>query len=84
MRDKLLGRSALHTLAVQVVGPASAPWLTALHGFPTRSWDWVGVPPALAQDHRVLLLDLLGFGDSDKPARHRSSIEEQADLIEAV
>ncbi len=62
----------------------SGPWLTLLHGFPTSSWDWAKVAPALEQRFRVLCFDFLGFGDSDKPRRHRYSIAEQADLTEAL
>jgi pimeloyl-ACP methyl ester carboxylesterase len=62
----------------------SGPWLTALHGFPTSSWDWAKVVPELEQRFRVLCFDFLGFGDSDKPRGHRFSIFEQADLTEAL
>jgi pimeloyl-ACP methyl ester carboxylesterase len=62
----------------------SGPWLTLLHGFPTSSWDWAKVGPALEQRFRLLCFDFLGFGDSDKPPRHRYSIAEQADLTEAL
>jgi pimeloyl-ACP methyl ester carboxylesterase len=62
----------------------SGPWLTLLHGFPTSSWDWAKVAPALEQRFRLLCFDFLGFGDSDKPRRHRYSIVEQADLTEAL
>ena len=62
----------------------SGPWLTLLHGFPTSSWDWAKVAPALEQRFRLLCFDFLGFGDSDKPRRHRYSIIEQADVAEAL
>jgi pimeloyl-ACP methyl ester carboxylesterase len=59
--------------------------LLLIHGFPTASWDFEAVWPALCKqfDH-VLAPDLLGFGYSDKPARHRYSLIEQADLCEAL
>src|SRR5215211_7303684 len=62
----------------------SGPWLTLLHGFPTSSWDWARVAPALERRFRVLAADFLGFGDSEKPTRHAYSIFEQADLVEAL
>ena len=62
----------------------AGPWLTALHGFPTSSWDWAKVVPELERRFRVLCFDFLGFGDSDKPRAHRYSIFEQADLTEAL
>src|SRR5438876_4057406 len=62
----------------------AGPWLTLLHGFPTSSWDWAKVAPALARRFRLLCFDFLGFGDSDKPRGHRYSIFEQSDLTETL
>jgi pimeloyl-ACP methyl ester carboxylesterase len=38
----------------------------------------------LAGSHALLLPDFLGFGASEKPARHGYSLHEQADLVQAV
>jgi pimeloyl-ACP methyl ester carboxylesterase len=62
----------------------SGPWLTFLHGFPTSSWDWAKVAPGLESRFRLLCFDFLGFGDSEKPRKHRYSILEQGDVTEAV
>jgi pimeloyl-ACP methyl ester carboxylesterase len=62
----------------------SGPWLTLLHGFPTCSWDWQKIAAPLAQQHRLLLIDLLGYGDSEKPAHHHYSCFEHVDIIEAL
>jgi pimeloyl-ACP methyl ester carboxylesterase len=68
----------------QVDGTDEAgPPLLVLHGFPTSSHDWHRVLDQLAQQRRVVLLDFLGFGLSDKPDQ-RYSLFEQADLVEAV
>src|SRR4051794_10084081 len=69
-------------LFCRVVG--DGPWVTLLHGFPTCSWDWADVATALSPEHRLLLPDLLGFGDSDKPPGHNYSLIEHADLIEGL
>jgi pimeloyl-ACP methyl ester carboxylesterase len=75
------GRS--YGVFARVIG--DGPWLTLIHGFPTSSWDWSRVAPALVDAGRALLvLDLLGFGDSDKPRGHDWSAFEQADIIEAL
>jgi pimeloyl-ACP methyl ester carboxylesterase len=59
--------------------------LLLIHGFPTASWDWEPVWPGLcAQFPHVVAPDLLGFGFSAKPPRHRYSLLEQADLCEAL
>ncbi len=58
--------------------------LVFLHGFPTSSWDWFKVWPALTARHRCIAFDFLGFGYSDKPADHRYTMHEQADITESV
>jgi pimeloyl-ACP methyl ester carboxylesterase len=58
--------------------------LLCLHGFPTSSWDWARLWPELTRRFRVVAPDLLGYGFSDKPARHEYSIMEQATLTERL
>lgn len=55
-----------------------------IHGFPTSSWDWWKIWPALNAHYRLVTLDLLGFGFSDKPAPHDYRIMEQADVCEVL
>uniref|UniRef100_A0A3Q3DSC7 Mesoderm specific transcript n=1 Tax=Hippocampus comes TaxID=109280 RepID=A0A3Q3DSC7_HIPCM len=56
-----------------------------LHGFPTSSYDWHKIWEPLTQRfNRVIALDFLGFGFSDKPRPHRYSIFEQASVVEAL
>ncbi|NXM03979.1 MEST protein, partial [Tyrannus savana] len=56
-----------------------------LHGFPTSSYDWSKIWEGLTQRfHRVIALDFLGFGFSDKPRPHRYSIFEQASVVEGL
>lgn len=43
------------------------PAILLLHGFGSALGQWRGNYAALAQDHRVYALDLLGFGNSEKP-----------------
>ena len=74
-----------HTLFVRQDGPPDGLPVTLVHGFPTSSHDWAAVVPQLASSGCcVTTLDLLGFGESDKPRRHRYSLLEQADLVEGV
>jgi len=65
-------------------GTGSGPSMTLLHGFPSSSHDWARLAPALAEEHKLLLFDFLGFGASEKPVQHDYSIGEQADLLEAL
>ena len=60
------------------------PWLTLLHGFPSSSLDWAYVVDTLARSYRVLVLDFLGFGDSDKPVGHPYSLIEQTEIVDRV
>jgi pimeloyl-ACP methyl ester carboxylesterase len=55
-----------------------------IHGFPSAAWDWHFQWKHLAGPHRLLCLDLLGFGLSDKPTEHQYSLLEQADIVQAL
>ena len=52
----------------RVGGPEEAPPLLLLHGFPQSHAMWHRVAPDLARDHRVICLDLKGYGWSAAPA----------------
>jgi len=56
--------------------------LICIHGFPTASWDWSWIWPELIKRYRVVALDMIGFGFSDKPRSFPYSIMEQATLHE--
>jgi len=55
-----------------------------IHGFPSAAWDWHFQWKHLAGQYRLLSLDLLGFGLSDKPLDHEYSLLEQADIVQAL
>src|SRR4051812_49065540 len=57
--------------------------LLVLHGFPSCSYDWRLVLDALRARRRVVAIDFLGFGLSDKPDL-RYSMRLQADVVEGV
>ncbi|NXD28517.1 MEST protein, partial [Spelaeornis formosus] len=63
----------------------SSDVVVLLHGFPTSSYDWSKIWEGLTQRfHRVIALDFLGFGFSDKPRPHGYSIFEQATIVEGL
>lgn len=62
----------------------TGPPLVLLHGFPASSLEWATLEPELVHRHTVIAFDFLGYGASEKPAGHRYSIFEQADLAESL
>jgi pimeloyl-ACP methyl ester carboxylesterase len=50
-------------------GPADAPVLLLLHGFPSAGHMFRDLIPPLADRYRVIAPDLPGFGQSDMPGR---------------
>jgi len=78
--SELLGRKIFSVDS----GELDRPTVFLIHGFPTSSWDWAPVWASLNETHRLVAIDLLGFGFSAKPDPHRYSIMEQADLCEAL
>jgi pimeloyl-ACP methyl ester carboxylesterase len=59
------------TVFYREAGPADAPVVLLLHGFPTSSFQYRELIPLLADRYRVIAPDLPGFGFTDVPAaRH--------------
>jgi pimeloyl-ACP methyl ester carboxylesterase len=52
--------------------------LILVHGFPASSHLWREVVPLLPAGHRVVVLDLLGYGRSDRPGTRDVSIAAHA------
>jgi pimeloyl-ACP methyl ester carboxylesterase len=50
-----------------------------IHGFPTSGHLWAEVVPLVPAGHRVVVLDLLGYGRSDRPRARRVTIQAHAD-----
>src|SRR6476660_4242376 len=57
------------------------PPVLLIHGFGTNSFTWRHVAPDLARDHKVIAVDLKGFGRSDKPFDERYAASDQAELL---
>lgn len=72
-----------HAIFTRSAGKVGAEPLLLIHGFPTASWDWEALWPALTERFQIYTLDLIGFGLSAKPADYDYSIRDQADLCEA-
>jgi pimeloyl-ACP methyl ester carboxylesterase len=52
---------------VRFVDTGAGPPVVLLHGFASSLETWEQLVPALAKDHRVVALDLKGFGWTDRP-----------------
>ncbi len=55
--------------------------LLFLHGIGSSKVAWSYVAPVLGERYRVVTVDLLGHGDSDKPVEFGYSMSEQADIV---
>ena len=53
-------------IAVCIKG--TGPPLLLLHGYPQTGYMWHKIAPRLANNYTVIVADLRGYGDSDKPA----------------
>lgn len=57
------------------------PPILLLHGLGESTFTWHEIAPRLAERHRVIALDLKGFGRSDKPADEAYGADDQAALV---
>jgi pimeloyl-ACP methyl ester carboxylesterase len=69
------------TLALYYEEHGAGPPLLLLHGLGESTFTWHDIVPALATRHRVIALDLKGFGRSDKPDDGAYSADDQAALV---
>ncbi|MFD6290670.1 alpha/beta fold hydrolase [Streptomyces sp. NPDC060205] len=65
-------------LSVAVGG--NGPVLVLLHGWPQTSRAWARVMPDLARDHTLVVPDLRGTGDSDRPEGGYAKTHQADDL----
>jgi pimeloyl-ACP methyl ester carboxylesterase len=68
------------TIFYRESGPADAPKLLLLHGFPTSSHMFRGLIPRLCDRFHIVAPDLPGFGLSDDP--RENTFDSLADTIE--
>lgn len=63
--------------------PTGEVW-TLLHGWPTTSWDWAAIAPAIERVHRTLAFDWPGLGASAKGDGVEYTIDALADAVIAL
>jgi pimeloyl-ACP methyl ester carboxylesterase len=77
-QDVLIDGHRIHYL----VGGTGKP-IVLVHGLGSRASDWVGlIPPLVHGGHRIYAIDLLGYGQSDRPADAPYSIPQEARIVE--
>jgi len=80
-----MGRVEADNVAVfyREAGPANAPVMLLLHGFPTSSFQYRELIPRLADRYRVIAPDLPGFGFTEVPEqrRYKYSFDELASTV---
>jgi len=65
-------------------GDSSKKIIVLLHGYPTSSYDWNLIWPELSTNYRLIAMDMLGFGFSDKPDNIDYTITMQTDILQAL
>jgi pimeloyl-ACP methyl ester carboxylesterase len=55
-----------------------------LHGFPTSGHLWSDVVPLMPNGHRIVVVDLLGYGRSDRPLKRAVDIRAHAVRVVAL
>ncbi|TGK98662.1 alpha/beta fold hydrolase [Leptospira levettii] len=58
--------------------------LLLLHGYPFNSYDWNWVIEDLSKQYRLVFIDFLGMGFSDKPKNHTYSFEDYVETIKTL
>ena len=65
-----------------LVGGQGSPVLL-VHGLGSRATDWADLIPTIVRSgHRVYAIDLLGYGESDKPKDADYSIPQESKIVE--
>lgn len=67
IEQRKVALSTAITMNVATAGPRDAPPAILVHGFPESHRTWRSVAPLLADRVRLVMPDLRGFGESDRP-----------------
>ena len=68
---------------IRYLDVGEGPAVVLIHGYASSLETWAGLAPLLAKNHRVLALDLKGFGWSDRPEGDYSP-EAEARVVAAL
>src|SRR4051812_34988639 len=71
----------LGDVRLHVAEAGAGPALVLLHGWPQHWWSWRRLIPTLARHHRVLAVDLRGWGWSSAPPGDYAKREFADDVV---
>lgn len=66
---------------VRAGSAGAGPALVLAHGWPWSSYAWHRIIPVLAKTHSVYWYDMPGYGQSDKVANQRTSLDVQGEVF---
>ena len=66
------------------IDEGEGPVVVLMHGIASSSVTFQQLVPRLSDTHRVIALDILGFGESPSPAHASYTIDEHADALYAT
>lgn len=69
---------------VRYVDVGEGPPVVLIHGFASSIENWLAVMPKLVKDHRVIAIDLRGFGWTDRPVADYSPAAQAKMLKELL
>ncbi len=82
-REVVVDNHRIHYLEAAPSHPGPEKPILLIHGLGARASDWAALTPSLANHgYHVYALDLLGYGDSDKPADGDFSLEGEERIVE--
>lgn len=84
MRGEFIDLAGEHLYYYAAGTRGAGDTLLLVHGFPTSGHLWSGVVPLLPSGHRVVVVDLLGFGRSDTPSRGDYTLAAHARRLTAL
>ncbi len=65
--ELMYGRAEINGVRIHYRMAGAGKPVVLLHGFPETGYAWRKVVPALAKHYKVVVPDLRGFGESDRP-----------------
>jgi pimeloyl-ACP methyl ester carboxylesterase len=72
------------TAAYREFEEGSGPPVIFLHGIPTWSYLWRDIAPEIGSDHRVIVPDLVGYGNSSMADQFDRSVRAQEQVLDQM